>query len=233
MGAFANIKAALSRIEEFLDEPELVKYVRALHGDHEDIRIQNASLSWDSSPTGDNATELGITLKKVNLSVKQGTTVVLAGQVGAGKSSVFGALTNQMNLIEGSVELNSNVTIAPQEPWLMSGTVRENIIFGALFDQKWYQKVVSSCGLLPDFKEFDMGDETSVGQEGIALSGGQRARIGLARAIYQKPQVILLDDPLSAVDRHVSKKIWNECILDILRWVLFEIHSRFGSCVFS
>ena len=99
--------------------------------------------------------------------------MVFVGQVGAGKSSVFGVLTNQMNLIEGSVELNSNVTIAPQEPWLMSGTVRENIIFGALLDQKWYQKVVSSCGLQPDFKEFDMGDKLSVGQEGIALSGGQ------------------------------------------------------------
>ena len=88
MGAFANIKAALSRIEEFLDEPELIKYVRALHGEHEDVRIQNASLSWDSSAAGDNAADLEIILKKVNISVKQGQTVVLVGQVGAGQGYI-------------------------------------------------------------------------------------------------------------------------------------------------
>ena len=77
MGAFANIKAALSRIEEFLDEPELIKYVRPLDGEHEDVRIHNASLSWDSAPTGDNTADLEITLKNISISVKPGIHVLL------------------------------------------------------------------------------------------------------------------------------------------------------------
>ena len=87
------------------------------------------------------------------------------------------------------------------------------------FDQAWYSEVISACGLVPDFQQLEHGDATSVGQEGIALSGGQRARIGLARAIYRRARVVLLDDPLSAVDRHVSKLIWDKCIQGLLKHV--------------
>ena len=93
----------------------------------------------------------------------------------------------------------------------------ENILFGLEYDFSWYQTVTESCGLLPDFDQFDQGDQTCVGQEGVALSGGQRARIGLARAIYRKPTLVILDDPLSAVDRHVAKLIWNNAVRELLR----------------
>ena len=85
------------------------------------------------------------------------------------------------------------------------------------FENDWYFEVISACGLMPDLAQLDQGDATSVGQEGIALSGGQRSRIGLARAIYRKSSVVLLDDPLSAVDRHVSKLIWDKCIQGLLK----------------
>ena len=161
--------------------------------------------------------ETSVNLVQISLEAKRGETVVIAGPVGSGKSSIFEALTNQMFLKTGSVEISESVSIAPQEPWLMSGTIRENILFGSDYDAKWYRQVVDVCCLEPDFAELEQGDRTSVGQEGIALSGGQRARIGLARAVYQKSRIILLDDPLSAVDRHVSKKIWNKCIQQTLK----------------
>jgi len=126
---------------------------------------------------------------------------ILNSGVGSGKSSILAAVTNQLLIDSGTVKVVSETAYAPQEPWLISGTIKDNILFGSDYQREWYGQVITSCGLLPDLSSLDNGDETSVGQEGVALSGGQRARIGLARAIYKRPKLILLDDPLSAVDR--------------------------------
>ncbi len=210
LSALANLKTAVTNCAAFLETEELVPYVQISGNNDEHVaEITNADLSWNSD--GESA------LREINLCVRKGEVVCLTGAVGCGKSSIFGALTNQMVLRKGTVRISNDVSYAPQEPWLMAGTVQENILFGLEYDFSWYKSVTESCGLLPDFEQFDQGDQTCVGQEGVALSGGQRARIGLARAIYRKPALVILDDPLSAVDRHVAKLIWNSAIRELLR----------------
>lgn len=95
--------------------------------------------------------------------------------------------------------------------------MRDNILFGKPFDAEWYKSVVKNCSLLPDFKEMDKGDETEIGEKGINISGGQKARICLARAVYSRAEIYLLDDPLSAVDSKVAKNIFNNCIQGLLK----------------
>jgi ABC-type multidrug transport system fused ATPase/permease subunit len=210
LAGIANLKTAVTNCAAFLKTEELVPYVQINSNNDEYVaEITNADLSWNSEDES--------VLKEINLFVRKGEVVCLTGAVGCGKSSIFGALTNQMVLQKGSVRMSNDVSYAPQEPWLMAGTVQENILFGLEYDFSWYKSVTESCGLLPDFEQFDQGDQTCVGQEGVALSGGQRARIGLARAIYRKPSLVILDDPLSAVDRHVAKLIWNSAIRELLR----------------
>ena len=210
LAAVSNLKAAITNCSAFLESEELIPYVQISGNKEENVaELREATLAWNSEGSD--------CLTGIDLFVKRGEVVCLTGSVGCGKSSVFGALTNQMFLRSGTVRMTNDISFAPQEPWLMAGTVRENILFGGEFDLDWYNKVTEACGLLPDFDQFDQGDQTSVGQEGIALSGGQRARIGLARAIYRKPALVVLDDPLSAVDRHVAKLIWHSAIQGLLR----------------
>lgn len=112
----------------------------------------------------------------------------------------------------GNVIVNGSVSYASQEPWIFSGTVRDNILFGQTYDKIRYNKVVKSCALVTDFKQFSNGDKTLVGERGTSLSGGQRARLSLARAMYKPAAIYLLDDPLSAVDAHVGKHLFDQVI---------------------
>lgn len=118
---------------------------------------------------------------------------------------------------EGSCMINGSISYASQETWLFEGTVRSNIIFIEEFDQRRYKDVVRVCGLEKDFKLMPNGDQTIVGERGISLSGGQKARISLARAVYKQADIYLLDDPLSAVDSHVGKHLFQECIKQFLK----------------
>jgi len=161
-----------------------------------------------------------------------GALVCIVGRVGTGKSSLLLGLINEMRRLQGSVTFGGPVSYVPQHAWIQSGTVRENIIFGS--DQKdadegRLKEVIRACGLEEDIAMWQCGDRsvllvqyasvcdahgrTQIGERGITLSGGQRQRICIARAAYEHSSVVLLDDPLSAVDAHVGHHLLEECIV--------------------
>lgn len=110
------------------------------------------------------------------------------------------------------MNVNGRISYASQEPWVFAATVRQNILFGNPYDKDRYDEVVKACALEKDFLQFPRGDLSIVGDKGASLSGGQKARINLARAVYRDADIYLLDDPLSAVDVHVAKQLYDKCI---------------------
>ncbi|XP_075146932.1 putative multidrug resistance-associated protein lethal(2)03659 [Haematobia irritans] len=174
------------------------------------IIISKVKAKWDPS-----ATEY--TLDDVNLRVQPGTLVAIIGTVGSGKSSLIQSILGELKPECGSIKVNGTFSYASQEPWLFTGTVRQNILFGQPFDRRRYNSVVKKCALERDFELLPYGDKTVVGERGASLSGGQKARISLARAVYRKTSIYLLDDPLSAVDTHVGRHLFDQCMRGFLR----------------
>nr|UAX26432.1 ATP-binding cassette C subfamily [Galleria mellonella] len=152
------------------------------------------------------------TLRNISLRLRKGKLCAIIGPVGTGKTSLLQLLLKEMPLRSGSVKVNGTVSYSCQESWLFAGTVRQNIIFGLPYDPEKYKEVCRVCCLLPDFKQFPYGDLSLVGDRGVSLSGGQRARINLARAVYRDADIYLLDDPLSAVDANVGRQLFEGCI---------------------
>ncbi|XP_047568306.1 ATP-binding cassette sub-family C member 11 isoform X1 [Lutra lutra] len=156
-------------------------------------------------------------LHKLNLMVSKGTTLGVCGNTGSGKSSLLSAILGEMHLLEGSVGMHGSLAYVPQQAWIIGGSVRENILMGGHYDKDWYHQVLHCCSLNRDLEILPFGDMTEIGERGLNLSGGQKQRISLARAVYSNREVYLLDDPLSAVDTHVGKHIFEECIKKTLR----------------
>ncbi|XP_045844082.1 ATP-binding cassette sub-family C member 11 isoform X3 [Meles meles] len=156
-------------------------------------------------------------LHKLNLVVSKGTTLGVSGNTGSGKSSLLSAILGEMHLLEGSVGVHGSLAYVPQQAWIVGGSVRENILMGSQYDKAWYHQVLHCCSLNRDLEILPFGDMTEIGERGLNLSGGQKQRISLARAVYSNREVYLLDDPLSAVDTHVGKHIFEECIKKTLR----------------
>lgn len=138
--------------------------------------------------------------------------VVIDGSLASGKSSILHVILHELELDCGKLIVNGVVSYSSQEPWLFDATIRQNIIFTEKFDTERYHKVIEVCSLERDLKSLPAGDLTIVGESGACLSGGQKTRINLARAIYRTADIYLLDDPLSAVDTAVGKCIFYECI---------------------
>lgn len=157
------------------------------------------------------------TLDDVSLLVQPQTLVAVIGPVGSGKSSLMQAILGELPIESGSIDVNGAVSYASQEPWLFSGTVRTNILFGQPMNRDRYKQVVKKCALERDFALLPNGDKTIVGERGQSLSGGQKARISLARACYREAAIYLLDDPLSAVDTHVGKHLFDQCLGSLLK----------------
>ncbi|KAL0104937.1 hypothetical protein PUN28_016527 [Cardiocondyla obscurior] len=174
------------------------------------ICIENGTTKWLDYERED-------TLQNINIKVRPGELIAIVGQVGSGKTSLLNVILRELRLQEGSIKLNGKLAYASQEPWLFAGSVRQNILFGRKMDQIRYDRVTKVCQLKRDFSLLPYGDKTIVGERGISLSGGQRARINLARAVYADSDIYLLDDPLSAVDAHVGKHMFEECIDKYLR----------------
>ena len=127
------------------------------------------------------------------------------------------AILRELPTSNGTVSVRGSLSYSPQEAWVFGGSVRANILFGEQFEEKRYWEVVEACALSHDFDQWEHGDATLVGERGVALSGGQKARVTLARACYRRAATYLLDDPLSAVDAHVGKHLFEKCIQGLLR----------------
>ncbi|CAH0600504.1 unnamed protein product [Chrysodeixis includens] len=171
------------------------------------IEINRVSASWIGSDKPED-----VTLKNISMRVRKGKLCAVIGPVGSGKTSLLQLLLRELPLKDGSLNVRGKLSYACQESWLFPGTVRENILFGLPYDVTRYKEVCKASCLVPDFKQFPYGDLSLVGERGVSLSGGQRARINLARAIYREADIYLLDDPLSAVDANVGRQLFEGCI---------------------
>ena len=148
-------------------------------------------------------------VRDISINLKKGEILSVVGKVGSGKSSLLLALMNELDVVSGELRMIGSCAFVPHEPWILSTSIRDNITYGRAWHREWYQQVVSSCCLEVDFAQFMDGDLTIVGERGITLSGGQKARISLARAIYFNADIYLLDDPLSSVDTEVARDLFS------------------------
>ncbi|KPU73781.1 uncharacterized protein Dana_GF14209, isoform O [Drosophila ananassae] len=196
-------QVSVNRINKFLNSEELDPN-SVLHDPSKPhpMSIENGEFSW-----GDE-----ITLRNINIEVRKSSLVALVGTVGSGKSSVVQAFLGEMEKLAGVVNTVGKLAYVPQQAWIQNATVRDNILFGQTYDRKRYNKVIDACALRADIDILSAGDQTEIGEKGINLSGGQKQRISLARAVYSDADLYLLDDPLSAVDAHVGKHIFEEVI---------------------
>jgi len=221
---------SFERIDKFLNcEEELEQ--SAVHTDDSAAEdrppsYENATLSWNVPGAED---DNNFRLLDVSVECAPDGLTVVAGPVGSGKTSFLLGLLGEMRVLKGKAHLNrtNGIAFAAQTPWLQRETVRNNILFGTDYHEERYQKVVDACGLSADFEIFEAGDQTEVGERGVSLSGGQKARVALARAVYSPAQIVLLDDVLSALDAATAKTVVEKCLMgDVLagRTVVLVTH---------
>lgn len=201
---------AVKRLTEYFTAEELqtdsvVFQDPVEHPGDETVRLRDASFTWNR--------HTGIpVLENIDLSARKGELSCIVGRVGAGKSSLLQAILGELWKNQGEVIVRGSIAYVAQAPWVMNASVRENIVFGHRWDPAFYDLTVEACALLDDFKNLPDGDQTEVGERGISLSGGQKARLTLARAVYARADIYLLDDVLSAVDQHVGRHIINRVL---------------------
>lgn len=201
------------------------------------VKVSSATFLWSHDATPANAkqykdiesaepensdasltTENNVALSNINFTAKAGSLTCIVGKVGCGKTTLLRAMNGDLpiafdgfseveDVTSPSVEINGSVAYCPQSPWVLNATIKENILFGYKYDKLYYDATVKACELASDFDSLPDGDMTVVGEKGISLSGGQKARLSLARAVYARADIYILDDILSAVDSHVGKSI--------------------------
>jgi ABC-type multidrug transport system fused ATPase/permease subunit len=155
-------------------------------------------------------------LSDVSVKFPKGKFTIITGPTGCGKTTLIEALLGELEVTAGNVYCEQNVAYVPQQAWILNSTFKENILFFTPYDEAWFQQTIDCCELGPDIAHLFNGVDTEIGERGVTLSGGQKARVGLARAVYSRRSLYLLDDPLSAVDAHVSHKLVHQCFLNVL-----------------
>ena len=199
-----NAKVAVDRIEDFMSEPDKVQSHHTMDSRGSEIELRNASFAWPSTPQP--------VLRNINIRFASGLTVI-CGKVAAGKTALLQALLGELDKIGGEVSVpDGMIAYCAQRPWLQSMSIRENILFSSPFEMARYRQVLEVCALNPDLESFKHGDLSNIGENGIGLSGGQRARVALARAVYSRAKIVLLDDPLSALDHQTAESIVRKCL---------------------
>lgn len=201
---------AVNRLTSYLTaeelQPDAVAYQDPVsHIGDESVRIRDATFTW-------NRYQGAHVLENIDFSARKGELSCIVGRVGSGKSSLLQALLGDLWKVYGEVTVRGRVAYVAQAAWVMNASVRENIVFGHRWDPQFYDLTVEACALLHDFRNLPDGDQTEVGERGISLSGGQKARLNLARAVYARADIYLLDDVLSAVDQHVGRHIINKVL---------------------
>ncbi|KAI6778837.1 Metal resistance protein-like protein [Emericellopsis cladophorae] len=203
--AIVEATVAAGRITDFLCAEELQSDAVTIgpapqaYGE-ESVIIREGTFSW-------NRHEDRLALKDIDFTAYKGQLTCIVGRVGSGKSSLLQSMLGDLYKVAGTAEIRGTVAYASQQTWILNATVKENIVFGYRYDSDFYEKTIKACSLVDDFAQLPDGDETVVGERGISLSGGQKARVSLARAVYARADIYLLDDVLSAVDSHVGKHI--------------------------
>ncbi|CAG9324418.1 unnamed protein product [Blepharisma stoltei] len=223
---FMNMVVSLRRIQDFLQTREINEYITRsddFSNSNTAVSMNLASFSWNI-PSEDQSGELReakLILKDITLSLEKRKLYAVVGKVGSGKSSLIQAMIQNMNFIRtsdsSSISINGSISYVSQEPWIQSTTLMKNVLFGLPMDEERYKEVLRVCQLNQDLDIFPARDLTEIGERGINLSGGQKARVALARAAYSDHDIYLLDDPLSAVDSHVSSELFYSCLKDFLR----------------
>ncbi|XP_008553086.1 multidrug resistance-associated protein 1 isoform X1 [Microplitis demolitor] len=204
---FVQAMVSIKRINAYMNGEELdPNNVQHDQSELHPLIIENGSFTWDSE-TPDRPT-----LKNINLQVQQGQLVAVVGTVGSGKSSLISAFLGEMERISGRVNTKGSIAYVAQQAWIQNATLQDNILFGKPMDKALYAKVIDACALGLDIKMLPAGDQTEIGEKGINLSGGQKQRVALARAVYTDCDIYFLDDPLSAVDSHVGKHIFENVV---------------------
>ncbi|XP_015755731.1 PREDICTED: canalicular multispecific organic anion transporter 2-like, partial [Acropora digitifera] len=206
---FIQAQVSNHRLEEFLKLGELQpgNVIRNMptHCSNVAVHIENGSFCWDRSE--------GVPiLRNVSVNIPKGSLVAVVGQVGCGKSTLLSALLGETEKLDGKVYLKGSTAFVPQEAWIQNATLRQNVLFCQSLDLEHYHHVLTACALDPDIKNLPAGDLTEIGEKGVNLSGGQKQRVSLARAVYFNADIYFLDDPLSAVDSHVGKHIFDKVI---------------------
>lgn len=241
IGQVTDAWTALNRIQEFLLAEEQRDDIQRDEQMQNAIEIEHASFTWERLPTDEKSkqkpaapastavpslqdsekTEEKPTepfkLNDVTLEVGRNELLAVIGTVGCGKSSLLSALAGDMRVTEGNVRMSTTRAFCPQYAWIQNTSVRNNILFGKEYDEDWYNQVIDACALAPDLEILPNGDLTEIGERGITVSGGQKQRLNIARAIYFNAELILMDDPLSAVDAHVGRHIMDKAICGLLK----------------
>ncbi|RZB44248.1 ABC transporter C family member 10 isoform G [Glycine soja] len=206
IGVVIQAKVAFARIVKFLEAPELQSANVTQRCINENKRgsilIKSADFSWEANVSKP-------TLRNINLKVRPRQKVAVCGEVGSGKSTLLAAILREVPNTQGTIEVHGKFSYVSQTAWIQTGTIRENILFGAAMDAEKYQETLHRSSLLKDLELFPHGDLTEIGERGVNLSGGQKQRIQLARALYQNADIYLLDDPFSAVDAHTATNLFN------------------------
>jgi len=187
-----------------------------------DTYNQTQTRSNISDPNSSSQPIIKTHLKNIDFEIKKGELIGVIGEVGSGKSTLLQAILNNLILLEkqeknSKVVINGTVSYLSQSPWIQNNTLRQNILFFKEFDKNKYEQVLDLCQLKPDIETLTGGDLTEIGEKGINLSGGQKSRVALARAIHLDTDIYLLDDPISALDANVGEKIMHDCILGYLK----------------
>jgi ATP-binding cassette subfamily C (CFTR/MRP) protein 1 len=212
---------SLKRIQDYLQANEIENYnnsAKALQNPEVAIGMKNCNFTWAKQAAGANGElrETQSALKNINIKVKKGELIAVVGKVGAGKSSLLESIIGSMGFLRLNDRafsfVNGSIAYSTQVPWIQNATIRDNILFGNAFDEPKYEQVLHYCRLKDDLKILPGGDQTEIGEKGINLSGGQKARVAMARAVYAESDILLLDDSLSAVDAEVGSKIFKKCI---------------------
>ncbi|XP_043700123.1 ABC transporter C family member 3-like [Telopea speciosissima] len=208
-----QIKVSLDRIASFLCLDDLhPDIVQKLPRDSTEVTIEivKGNFSWDLHTPN-------FTLKDLNFRVYHGMRVAVCGSVGSGKSSLLSCILGELPKVSGHIKLNGTKAYVAQSPWIQSGKIVDNILFGKGMNKERYEMILEACSLKKDLELCAYGDQTIIGERGINLSGGQKQRIQIARALYHDADIYLLDDPFSAVDAHTGTHLFKECLLRILR----------------
>ncbi|XP_047459450.1 canalicular multispecific organic anion transporter 1 [Mugil cephalus] len=205
IAAMVQTQVSKKRLEKFLSGEDLESdVVRRDPSFNTAVSICDGSFAWER-----NSEPL---LKNVSLDIKPGRLVAVVGAVGSGKSSLMSAILGEMHSTKGFINILGSLAFVPQQAWIQNATLRNNILFGSPHEEKRFQDVIEACALGPDLELLPGGDQTEIGEKGINLSGGQKQRVSLARAAYSEADIYLLDDPLSAVDSHVGKHLFDKVI---------------------